>query len=188
MLSCPCHNSEPSPVSCMPSPLRPGSSSSLDSPAGPPSRYAATPQTLGFVLPARCVNQGGASISRSELAELCLACTRCGWDCAASVGGDFNAGGGGGGGAGLSVHVGIGCGRVSCFHVGSDRLGWQLVVSGELFEDQVRGLRAFWPFLFQIVFLTRGPLVFCVLSVEKCILCGLVVGWCCQRKEMNGRT
>eukprot|EP00903_Cladosiphon_okamuranus_P010785 g10191.t1 len=82
-------------------------------------------------------HQGGADISRFELAELCLACTRCGWDCASSVGGDIAAGGGGGVGAGLSVHVGVGCGRVSCFHVGSDRLGWQLVVSGELFEDQV---------------------------------------------------
>lgn len=90
--------------------------------------------------------QGGAGISRSELAGLCLACTRCGWDCAASAGGNIAAAGGGGVGvgvgAGLSVHVGVGCGRVSCFHVGSDRLGWQLVVSGRLFEDQVRGLRA----------------------------------------------
>lgn len=77
--------------------------------------------------------QGGAGISHFELADLCLACARCGWDCAASVGTDD-----GGGSGGLSVHVGVGCGRVSCFHVGGDRLGWQLVVSGELFEDQVR--------------------------------------------------
>lgn len=83
-----------------------------------------------------CMIQGGAGISHYELADLCLACARCGWDCAASVGtGD---GGGSSGSGGLSVHVGVGCGRVSCFHVGGDRLGWQLVVSGELFEDQVR--------------------------------------------------
>lgn len=81
-------------------------------------------------------HQGGAELSHFELADLCLACTRCGWHCAASVG--TEAGGGGGGGGGLSVHVGVGCGRVSCFHVGSDRLGWQLVVSGGLFENQVR--------------------------------------------------
>ncbi|CAM9560871.1 unnamed protein product, partial [Ectocarpus sp. 13 AM-2016] len=79
-------------------------------------------------------HQGGAGVSHFELADLCLACTRCGWHCAASVGTEA---GGGGGGGGLSVHVGVGCGRVSCFHVGSDRLGWQLVVSGGLFENQV---------------------------------------------------
>lgn len=79
--------------------------------------------------------QGEAGISQFELADLCFACTRCGWDCAASSvgasGGDADSG------IGLSVHVGVGCGRVRCFHVGSDRLGWQLVVSGELFENQV---------------------------------------------------
>ncbi|CAN0040354.1 unnamed protein product, partial [Ectocarpus fasciculatus] len=82
-------------------------------------------------------HQGGAGVSHFELADLCLACTRCGWHCAASVGAEAGGGGGGGGGGGLSVHVGVGCGRVSCFHVGSDRLGWQLVVSGGLFENQV---------------------------------------------------
>lgn len=109
-----------------------------------------------------CARQGGAGISRFELAELCLACTRCGWDCAASVGGDIAAGGGGGEGvgAGLSVHVGVGCGRVSCFHVGSDRLGWQLVVSGGLFEDQVRGLRAscLLPYYIPSFSITRGDI------------------------------
>lgn len=39
--------------------------------------------------------------------------------------------------SGLSVHVGVGCGGVSCFHVGSEKWGWQLVVSGGLFEEQV---------------------------------------------------
>lgn len=108
-------------------------SSSIDSPPRPPGPYSICTVNA---------HQGGAGISRFELAELCLACTRCGWDCASSVGGEIAAGGSAGVGAGLSVHVGVGCGRVSCFHVGSDRLGWQLVVSGGLFEDQVRGLRA----------------------------------------------
>lgn len=80
-----------------------------------------------------------------------MACTRCGWDCCAessSGAGNSRSRGGGvsgfqGGAAGtegskLSVHVGIGCGRVQCFHVGSDEMGWQLVVSGDLFQDQVR--------------------------------------------------
>ena len=84
-----------------------------------------------------CPRQGAAGISHFELADLCLACARCGWDCATSVGRDAATAAGGGGGGGLSVHVGVGCGRVRCFHVGSDRLGWQLVVSGGLFEDQV---------------------------------------------------
>ncbi|CAN0120172.1 unnamed protein product [Ectocarpus sp. 4 AP-2014] len=82
-------------------------------------------------------HQGGAGVSHFELADLCLACTRCGWHCAASVGTEAGGSGGSGGSGGLSVHVGVGCGRVSCFHVGSDRLGWQLVVSGGLFENQV---------------------------------------------------
>lgn len=45
-------------------------------------------------------------------------------------------------GSELSVHVGVGCGRVSCFHVGSDERGWQLVVSGELFGEQVSLVRS----------------------------------------------
>lgn len=80
-----------------------------------------------------------------------MACTRCGWDCATSTGISSrdncdvsNNGRGQRRGnspdvmEGLKVHVGIGCGRVSCFHVGSDKNGWQLVVSGDVFETQVR--------------------------------------------------
>lgn len=63
-----------------------------------------------------------------EMAKLCSACTRCGWECAAD-GSSISS-------SGLSVHVGVGCGRVRCFHVGSDHRGWQLVVSGPLFEEQ----------------------------------------------------
>lgn len=98
--------------------------------------------------------QGEVGISSAELGDLCMACTRCGWDCATSTGvgtgmssrdhGDVgNNGKGQKRGntpdvmGGLKVHVGIGCGRVSCFHVGSDKNGWQLVVSGDVFETQV---------------------------------------------------
>lgn len=31
----------------------------------------------------------------------------------------------------LDVHVGVGWGSVRCYHVGSDELGWQMVVSGD---------------------------------------------------------
>ncbi|CAM9208125.1 unnamed protein product [Choristocarpus tenellus] len=77
-------------------------------------------------------HQGKAGVDPWELTELCLTCSRCGWTCARSIdptGGDND--------EGLSVHVGIGCGKVDCFNVGSDKLGWQLVVSGELFKKQV---------------------------------------------------
>lgn len=93
--------------------------------------------------------QGEVGISRLEIGDLCLACTRCGWDCAASVGAE--GGGVGGSSGGLSVHVGVGCGRVNCFHVGGDRLGWQLVVSGELFEDQVLLYTAYCIVLLHII-------------------------------------
>lgn len=79
-----------------------------------------------------------------------MACTRCGWDCATSTGisnrdncdvssnsRSQRRGSTLGVMEGLKVHVGIGCGRVSCFHVGSDKNGWQLVVSGDVFEAQV---------------------------------------------------
>lgn len=114
--------------------LTPRTSLPHHSPACPSTPTSSVHETV-FFFPsiAHITHQGGAGVSHFELADLCLACTRCGWHCAASVG--TKAGGGGGG---LSVHVGVGCGRVSCFHVGSDRLGWQLVVSGGLFENQVR--------------------------------------------------
>ena len=75
-----------------------------------------------------------------DFADLCAACSRCGWDCATSggVGGGKNRKRVGDDGMkGLKVHAGIGCGRVRCFHVGSDQRGWQLVVSGKVFATQV---------------------------------------------------
>lgn len=79
--------------------------------------------------------QGRSNISPAEMTDLCSACTRCGWECAAS--GELGLGDGSPCSSRLSVHVGVGCGKVSCFHVGSNQRGWQLVVSGSLFEEQV---------------------------------------------------
>lgn len=113
-----------------------------------PHSHKALPYDMGTNVfptpsPTRDSTKGEAGISPLQLTDLCLACTRCGWECAASAGGGRSGGANGNTGAGLdrgglSVHVGVGCGRVSCFHVGSDQRGWQLVVSGVLFEEQVR--------------------------------------------------